>query len=89
MSNNKGKNVVITGASKGIGKAIAAAFAGEGAHLFLSSRNEVNLYNAVAALQTQYPDAVIKAKAFDLAVKEQAIQFGNWVNEIAKQLIYS
>lgn len=81
MSNNKNKNVVITGASKGIGRAIAEAFAAEGARVFLSSRNEVNLYNTVAALQTQYPGAVIKAKAFDLAVKEQAVQFGNWVNE--------
>jgi short-subunit dehydrogenase len=33
-------NVVITGASKGIGKAIATAFAAEGATLFLCARNE-------------------------------------------------
>lgn len=81
MSSNKGKNVVITGASKGIGRAVAEAFAAEGTTLFLSARNEVNLYNTVAALQTQYPEAVIKAKPFDLATKEQAIQFGNWVND--------
>jgi short-subunit dehydrogenase len=80
MNDNKAKTVVITGASRGIGKAVAEAFAAEGAHLFLSSRNEVHLYNTVAALQTQYPDAVIKAKAFDLSVKEQAIQLGNWIN---------
>ena len=79
----KGKNVVITGASKGIGKAVAKLFAAEGAHLFLCSRNEVNLYHTMAALQVQYPDAVIKAKAFDLSKKEQAIAFGNWVNEQA------
>ena len=81
---NKNKNVVITGASKGIGRAVAEAFAAEGANLFLCSRNEVNLYNTVAALQTKYPAAVIKAKAFDLSVKEQALQFGNWVNENCK-----
>ena len=87
MSNNnvslKGKNVVITGASKGVGKAVATLFAAEGAHLFLCARNEVNLYNTVAALQTSNSDAVIKAKAFDLSKKEQAIGFGNWVNELA------
>ena len=81
---NKNKNIVITGASKGIGRAVAEAFAAEGAHLFLCSRNEVNLYNTVAALQTKYPAAVIKAKAFDLSVKEQALQFGNWVNKNCK-----
>lgn len=80
MDNNNGKRVVITGASRGIGKAVASAFAAEGAELFLIARNEVKLYDAVAALQTRYPDAVIKAKAFDLSVKEQAIQAGNWVN---------
>lgn len=76
----KGTNVVITGASKGIGKAVAEIFAAEGATLFLCARNEVNLYNAVAAMQLRYPDAVIKAKAADLAKKEEAIAFGNWVN---------
>jgi short-subunit dehydrogenase len=85
MSNNnislKGKNVVITGASKGIGKAVANLFAAEGAHLYLCSRNEVNLYHSVATLQTSNSDAVIKARAFDLSKKEQAIAFGNWVNE--------
>jgi short-subunit dehydrogenase len=85
MSNNntslKGKNVVITGASKGIGRAIAEMFAAEGAHLFLCARNDVQLYNAVAALQTGNESAVIKAKAVDLSNKEQAIGFGNWINQ--------
>jgi short-subunit dehydrogenase len=76
----KGKDVVITGASKGIGRAVAKAFAAEGANLFLCARNEVNLYNTVATFQSQYPDAAVKAKAFDLSKKEQAIAFGNWVN---------
>jgi short-subunit dehydrogenase len=78
---NKGKNIVVSGASKGIGKAIAAAFAAEEANLFLCARNEVQLYNTVAELQTKYPASVIRAKPFDLSIKEQAIGFGNWVNE--------
>jgi short-subunit dehydrogenase len=75
----KGKNVVITGASKGIGKAIATAFAAEGANLYLSARNEVQLYNTLAVMQTNYPQIIVKAKAFDLSIKEQAIAFGEWI----------
>jgi len=72
-------NVVITGASKGIGKAIAAGFAAEGNHLFLCARNEVNLYNTVAELQVKYPDSTISAKAADVSDKTEVIKFGEWV----------
>lgn len=72
-------NVIITGASKGIGKAIATAFAAEGASLLMCSRNEVNLYNTVAELQTRYPLCKIKAKSFDVSLKEEAINFGKWI----------
>ncbi len=72
-------NVIITGSSKGIGKAIATAFAAGGATLFLCARNEVNLYNTVAELQTRYPQSTIHAKAVDMAVKRQVQDFGQWV----------
>ncbi|MEP7109483.1 MAG: SDR family oxidoreductase [Ferruginibacter sp.] len=72
-------NVIITGASKGIGKALATSFAAEGATLFICARNEIYLYNTVAELQTVYPDCVIKAKPFDISVKEEAKAFGAWV----------
>ena len=72
-------NVVITGASKGIGKAIATGFAAEGNHLFLCARNEVDLYNTVAELQVKYPDSTISAKAADVSDKTEVIKFGEWV----------
>ncbi len=71
-------NIVITGASKGIGKAVAEIFAANGHQLFLCARGEVTLYNTVNELQTKYPDAVIKAKPADLSKKEEAIAFANW-----------
>jgi short-subunit dehydrogenase len=70
-------NVIITGASKGIGKAIATEFASQGHNLILCSRNGVALYKTVEALQTQYPSISIKATTFDLSTA--AKEFGKWV----------
>src|SRR5882757_4846111 len=71
-------NVIVTGASKGIGRAVAAAFAAEGADLFLCARNEATLQQTVTELQTAYPKSTIKANAFDVSKKKEAIAFGNW-----------
>lgn len=71
-------NVVVTGASKGIGKAIAEEFAAQGHHLFICARNEVQLYRTMEEFQTRFPAAIIKAKPFDLSRKEDAQGFGAW-----------
>ncbi|HTL07363.1 MAG TPA: SDR family oxidoreductase, partial [Chitinophagaceae bacterium] len=72
-------NVVITGASKGFGKAIAEIFAAGGHHLYLCSRNEMDLYKAVEDLSTRFPQSRIKAKARDLSIEAQAVDFGEWL----------
>jgi short-subunit dehydrogenase len=72
-------NVVITGASKGFGKAIAETFAVHGHNLFICSRNEIALYKAMEELLTKYPDIKIKAKARDLSKKEEVRDFGEWL----------
>jgi short-subunit dehydrogenase len=72
-------NVVITGASRGIGKAIAEVFAANGHALFLSSKNEVAIYKAMAEMQDKYSGVKIKAKARDLSKKEDVESFGQWV----------
>ncbi|MBL7745806.1 MAG: SDR family oxidoreductase [Chitinophagaceae bacterium] len=76
-------NIIITGASKGIGKAIAEIFAANGHHLFLTSRGEVQLYKTMEELQTKYPAISVKAKPYDLSKKEQAKDFGAWAIEHA------
>ncbi len=72
-------NIVVTGASRGIGKAIAKIFAAKGHNLFLVSRNEFTLYKTVEALITNHPEATIKAKPFDLSKKDQAKECGKWI----------
>ena len=72
-------NVIITGASRGLGKAIADLFAANGHNLYLTSLNEIKLYKAVEDLMTRFPAVTIKAKPFDLGKKQQAKDFGKWV----------
>ena len=72
-------NAVITGASRGIGKEVARVFALHGYDLFLSSRSEDALLQAIEELKTEFPNISIDGKAFDLGVKEQAVLFGEWV----------
>ena len=72
-------NIVITGASRGLGFAMAEKFARDGHNLYLTARNEVSLYHALESLMGRFPDQQIKAKAFDLAIKENAIAFGKWL----------
>ena len=72
-------NVIITGASRGLGFSMAEAFAREGHNLYLTSRSEVNLYNALESLQSRFPDQIIKASPFDISSRSGAVDFGNWV----------
>lgn len=70
--------VFISGASSGIGFAVAAQFAAGGNTLVLCSRNEKKLYDAVEKLLTNYPGCSIHARAGDLSVKETAKEMGAW-----------
>ncbi|MBS1620386.1 MAG: SDR family oxidoreductase [Bacteroidetes bacterium] len=72
-------NIVITGASRGIGRATAELFAANGHHLYLSSRNETALYKAMEELMLKFPDVTIKARPYDLSKKENAIAMGDWI----------
>lgn len=73
-------NAVITGASRGIGKAAARIFALHGYDLYLCSKNEENLFRATEELKKDFPAISVEGKAFDLGKKQQAQLFGEWVN---------
>jgi short-subunit dehydrogenase len=73
-------NAVITGASRGIGKATARIFAMHGYNLYLSSKNEENLLQTIEELKRDFPNVSVDGKAFDLGRKQEAQLFGEWVN---------
>lgn len=51
MTNLKGKNAIITGGGRGLGKATAIAFAQEGINVAITGRNEANLQATVKELE--------------------------------------
>ncbi len=73
-----GINIIITGASKGLGKAIAEKFAEAGHSLFVCSRNEVDLYKMMEELLTKFPQCSIKALPVDMSIKNEVLKLGNW-----------
>jgi short-subunit dehydrogenase len=70
--------VIITGASKGIGRAVAEKFAAANATLLLCSRGEKSLYDTVAELQTKYPNALVKGMPTDMAIQDEVKAFAHW-----------
>ncbi len=83
---HKTMNIIITGASKGIGKAIAATFAGHGHSLYLCARNEADLAATVQELQKQYHKSSIQGKVADVTNANDRKVFAVWALQNAKQI---
>lgn len=71
----RGKSVLITGASKGIGLACAQGFAAEGARVHIASRSEKDLRSAADAIAKKYKTEVT-IHAMDLGKTENTVTLG-------------
>jgi NAD(P)-dependent dehydrogenase (short-subunit alcohol dehydrogenase family) len=69
----KGKVAIITGASRGIGAAIAAAFAREGARVVISSRKQAGLDEVAMAIRAEDGDVMAVAAHMGEAEQVQAL----------------
>lgn len=67
----KNKNVIITGASIGFGKALAEKFLEEGANISICSRDEVKLNDTKKELASKFPSNLIFSKKCDVSVENE------------------
>jgi short-subunit dehydrogenase len=77
-------NVIVTGASKGIGRAIAEKFVQQGYNIAICSRNQRELWDTARALK-DINDVRIYHEVADLSVKEDCLRFAkNAVADLKK-----
>lgn len=74
-------NVIITGGSKGLGKAMAMKFAKEGHSLVLCARSLEVLEVTQKEIQALFPDIDVHVFRADLSKKEDVLAFGNFCLE--------
>jgi short-subunit dehydrogenase len=72
-------HTVITGATKGIGRALAETFAREGHELALCARNADDLRHLADDLAQRFPQSKTHVFAADLGTREGAESFGDYV----------
>ncbi len=79
MKNNK--KAVVTGATKGIGRAIAEAFAKEGFDIAICARTSEDLAHLENDFKTQYPHIQVVTKVADMRKKKDVLAFADFVKE--------
>ncbi|MGK7942923.1 MAG: SDR family NAD(P)-dependent oxidoreductase [Microcystaceae cyanobacterium] len=73
--------IVVTGGSKGIGKAIVHKFVSEGFVAFVNSRNPEHLAELEAELSSKFPNVEIYSLAADLSQKSEVERFAQFIKD--------
>lgn len=76
------KTVFVTGSTQGIGYAVAAACAAEGASIVLNGRSEDRVADAVDQLRSEVPGADVRGIAADLAKRESTRRLLDELGEV-------
>jgi short-subunit dehydrogenase len=74
-------NIIITGATKGIGKAIADKFAAQGFNLAICSRHQDDLKLFKAEMQSKYPGIEVLTKVADMRKKKDVLAFADFIKK--------
>src|SRR5688572_5217695 len=69
------KLIVVTGGTKGIGRAIIDRFAGANFDIATCSRNQTDLSALKRVLETKYPGITVFVQVADMADKKQVADF--------------
>lgn len=74
--------VVITGGTKGIGKALIERFLAGGFDVITCARNEIDLWALQSAMKAQFPDSEVYFQKADLSLRSE---LNNFIDFIKKQ----
>lgn len=79
-------SIVVTGGTKGIGRAIINLFADKGFDIITCSRSEADLEVLAAEINSKYPEVSVSSIVADLSKKEEALIFADFVKSTVHEL---
>ena len=72
-------NIIITGGSKGMGKAMAEKFAADKNNIFICARDAGELKKTADELETKYAGCSVKYFSTDLGNRQSLNEFAKWI----------